>query len=494
MRYFGHLKVLGVLAGALLLTACSGTRCEAAEELGSEGRVTANAGNDPKEAVKTAEALFARVKQYHRDRDWHRLADTLDQLLDLMPKDTRIRKFVAWNQSRNLSAEANGVEGRYAWIRRGLQTLMDGIKLDKSTADHWHNTGWDLAFGIGTREESRQYRRLFANDVSFHDEISRHVAVELALGPDGKPDNWLVGRLFFVRAAEMVQNDGAALGDSSPLFLFVRPANCRSAYASSLNKEGRFDDTAIRAWHEAERDWRAFGDLDIPTNDGFSVKLNELDREVADETRLWNDFDRLQPGLRERLRSETLATVPDTSRRAWEEPESQRTFEEMIAAREAEKAMQLTPEQLAKAVTGDNRSAAIRVGQQAIAASKRAKTIKMFRAMINFDAELLCCRWERSDVLIDARRATYEADQLLAGVQTENDRARRDKAARLYEKAFDKWAKVISELGDVANEGFVRYDVLDAVDRYRQTILNMAPLPDDFPIREKLAEWERLQR
>ncbi len=95
---------------------------------GSDPEVAAGdeSGLTQEEAQKAA-ALHRQAMQYQRDRRWNELADTQEELLKLMPKDAKLRRFVAWNLAYNLSAEADDVEERYAWIRRGLSKMGQSV-------------------------------------------------------------------------------------------------------------------------------------------------------------------------------------------------------------------------------------------------------------------------------------------------------------------------------------------------------------------------------
>lgn len=488
-RWIRGLRV--VIIGAALLVSWNASL----EAHGSDAEVAAGdeSGLTTEKAQKAA-ALYRQAMQYQRDRKWHELADTQEELLKLMPKDAKLRRFVAWNLAYNLSAEADDVEERYAWIRRGLRVLIEGIELDPHTVTHWHNTGWDLAFKIGTSDESLDYRRLFAEDEPFHGQIRRHVAIDEAVGLDGKPDCWLVGRLFFVRANEMILKEGASLGDASAPISFARPAMCMTHFAEALNKEGRFDDNAVQAWCKAENEWKAYGDIELTTPFEFSIKLNDLDHQVGEVTRLWSNFDRLQPGLQKRLRAEAHAKQSARSRPAPDEHARKRTvielFEQLVAADNNTKPVRLTYEMLHESVAGPKRGEALRIGEQALAAEKRADAIRTSRAIVNLDSYLLRCRLERSDVLIEARRRTYEAGQQLAKARTTRTPADISRTKQLYDEAFRIWATVFDKFGDASNERFIRQDVLDVVWLYRQVFLAGADLPDHCPIREKVLEWE----
>lgn len=377
-------------------------------------------------------------------------AAAFEELLKREPRNVELRRLAAHCFSFNMSCVPDDVGKRYEWIRRGIVVLIEGIDLDNKSPLLCHDTGWFIAQAIGRNVDCRQLRRLFSADETLHQRMAKHVPIGEALGPEGKPDCWLVGRLFFLRAIELVDRaKGGTIEGMSPLIYLSDPAMCRSEYARALSQEGYFGQATIEAWREAEREWRQLGDREIAMTDGVVIRLNDAERLAAEAGRLWSQFDQLQPGLRQR-----------------------------------------SPERLSECVEGPNGEEALRIRRQALASDRQAKLTRKYASIVNFDCWIQRCRVERSDVMLKARRLAFEAEQELAEGRLDSDDLQSPGARQLYERAFAKWAEAFAQFECLIDNDLVGEGVIGAVRRYRQAVLQGAPLPADFPLRQFVSRWE----
>lgn len=433
--------------------------------------------------------LAASLRDFRAKKDWENVAATHEEILSLEPNNAKLRRFVAWDLSYNISAEIEDVGKRYEWIRRGILVLIDGIDNSAKDARLCWDAGWFIAQKLGRSDERRQFRRLFAADEKFHQRIGRHVAVARASGPDGKPDNWLVGRLFFLRAIELGQREGASIRDVSPLMYYSDPAMCRIQFASALVEEGHSGQTAVRAWQEGEREWKQTGDREIATAYGFSIRLNDRNKHRADAAKLWKEFDRLQPGLRDRLRDEATKALPEPQRRALQTPPEKRTDNQWDLAAKAEVGLRLSPEILSARVQGAGRAEALRIGRQALDADRRAAAVGQYGEIVNYDYWLRRCRIERSDVVLQARQLAFRAAAQLDKGRLDSTDSANPGARQLYEQAFGKWAEALGHFENLIDDEYVCQDVMAVIGQYRRAILGGKPLPGDFPLRKVVDRW-----
>ena len=119
-----------------------------------------------------------------------------------------------------------------------------------------------------------QYRRLFKEDDDFHPADRT---------PDER-DNWLVGKEWYSKAIDAVDNKGNSLGRKSPRDFYSSPAKSQMNYAEAIEEEGNFD-KARRAWIKAAEEWRQFGNTLIEHSTGVKLQLGSqprLEKEVAD--------------------------------------------------------------------------------------------------------------------------------------------------------------------------------------------------------------------
>jgi hypothetical protein len=463
---------------ALGITAClvAGTSC----------------GTNPFFGDKTqaAAAPVAPAKVLGAEEGWEDRVDAFEKLLRREPKNVKLRRLAAHHFSYNMSSVPDTVGKRYEWIRRGILVLIEGIELDNESPILYHNAGWLIAHAVGRNVDGRQLRRLFSTDETFHQRIGKYVPIGEALGPEGKPDCWLVGALFLLRAIELVDRaEGGTIEGMSPLIYLQAPAMCRSNFAQALSQEGYFGQATIEAWREAEREWRQLGDRQIAATDGVVIKLNDVERLAAEAARLWSQFDRLQPGLRSRLSDKAVKALSAASRRALRTPPGERSAEQVELAREAEHPLRLSPERLSESVQGPNSDEALRIGRQALAIDQQARLTRRYAFIVNFDCWLQRCRVERSDVMLEARRLAFQAEQQLAKERLDSDDPQSPGARQLYERSFAKWAEAIAQFECFIDNTLLGEDVIGAVRRYHQSILQGAPLPADFPLHQFVSRW-----
>ena len=84
-------------------------------------------------------------------------------------------------------------------VREGTEFLTRGVRQNTNAPRLVWYTGWFYGQKLGMSDEKVQFRRLFSDDVLLHEALqAENIAVDSfdARGPLGKPDNWLVGRLW----------------------------------------------------------------------------------------------------------------------------------------------------------------------------------------------------------------------------------------------------------------------------------------------------------
>lgn len=279
------------------------------------------------------------------------------------------------------------------------------------------------------------------------------------------------------------------MGDKSPVIYCSDPATCRIRFASALVEEGHSGRVAVGVWQQAEREWRQLGDREIATVYGFSIRLSELNKHRAEAARLWKELDRLQPGLRGRLRDEATKALPEPQRQALQTPREKRTADQEKLAAEAERLLRLSPERLSESVEGPSRAESLRVGRQALEADRRATAAGQYGQIVNYDYWLRRCRIERSDAVLQARQLVFRAEQQLEKGRLEGNDPQDPGARRLYQQAFGKWAEAFAQVEDLIEDEIFCEELLEVVGRYRRAVLGGKPLPADFPLREVLKRW-----
>ncbi len=199
----------------------------------------------------------------------------LKQKVKTDPHDVRAWRLLGWNAAYNLSTTSDDVKERYAHVKRGIEYLMEGIKNNPADARLLWDTGWFVYERIGRGKEHQEYRKLFQKDTEFHKLLKGHIDLRSAAGPDGMPDGFLVGRLWFENLIAMLEKQGTlrdfAIAEE---IVCAQPAQCQIRYAAQIDSEGRFD-TAASAWKEAQKMWEALGNRELSRDDGTKYRLKD---------------------------------------------------------------------------------------------------------------------------------------------------------------------------------------------------------------------------
>jgi len=212
-----------------------------------------------------ANLLWEKAIEYKKKKDWTNLAATLNQIIKLQPNFIEVWKHQAWNLSYNVSVEFDDYRDRYAWVMRGINFLIDGVKWNEMEPRLYADVGWFISQKIGRADEHKQFRRLFREDDDFHQRNAKlHPTRDERLLDER--DNWLVGKQWYLDAEDLVDNRGAVLRGKSPLLFRSSAPMCQINYADAIEDEGTFGRRAIRAWEVAGNEWHEFGSLQIPTS------------------------------------------------------------------------------------------------------------------------------------------------------------------------------------------------------------------------------------
>ncbi len=180
----------------------------------------------------------------------------------------------------NMSVEFEGYESRYAWVRRGIEALLDGVERGTHPSDLLWMTGKFVGDKIGLADEREQYRRLFAEDRELQRRLAALVDLDQARSPlDGRVDNWRVAQLLFQRGLNVHRPEDATLR-VPPILFHSGIAVTKAQIAAALDEAGKWDEAA-RAWKAAERVLHELGNQPFPAGEFTDVRLSEWSRRRA---------------------------------------------------------------------------------------------------------------------------------------------------------------------------------------------------------------------
>src|SRR3954470_6176433 len=284
-----------------------------------------------------ANILWGWANYYKKIEDWDKLEMTVNQIIRLQPNFVEVWDFQAHNLSYNVSVEFDDYRMRYQWVKKGIEFLILGTHYNREEPGLLRQLGWFVGQKIGRADEHLQFRRIFRDDKDFH-QTFRENGVEVepdGLGPDGKPDNWLVAKLWYDKAGDShISYDKPIRGTTPLLFYSGAPMSIMNS-AAAMNKDGYFFENAQNAWRRAQDAWKRYGDRELPTSVGFNIRLNEeepVDQRIK-EARA--EIEQLCTGADEDIRKEKLARLAPEKRAVLELPADQRTPDQFSLVYEA---------------------------------------------------------------------------------------------------------------------------------------------------------------
>jgi len=430
-----------------------------------------------------ANILWDKANTYKMKKDWTNLSATLRQIAKIEPHFVKVWRFQGWNLSYNVSAEFDDYRERYRWVIRGIDYLNEGIRYNRTDPMLVWDVGWFISQKIGRADESKQFRRLFQEDDDF---FLRYNDPR----PKEDRDNWLVGMDWYAQAEVMVDR-GADLKKSTPVIFYSNRPMCRMNHAEALEGDGVFGEKAQFAWRRAGEDWLQFGERPTPTwEPGVKIRLNDKERLLEEADRCVAQLDKLDPGLRERIRQERLAKLTAAEKKAYETPPDQRRTEEIYTlAMKAESQVNVTYEQVARRVSGKNFEKALDLARKAADFETQAQKIDTNRSLVNYDYWRLRAKVEQQPATIEAREALYGADQALAA-GTDLVRAK-----QRYEKGYALWRKVLDDKQwpQLKQDDKLGEELAKSVRRYRRVLQQRdEPFPKDFILQDIVTLYDSL--
>ncbi|MFO0914956.1 MAG: hypothetical protein U0795_18500 [Pirellulales bacterium] len=412
-----------------------------------------------------ANVLWTKANHYKKTEDWDNLRATLNQITKLQPNFVSVWIFQGWNLAFNVSVEFDDYRSRYHWVKKGVDFLIEGTQYNRDNPRLLKELGWSFQQKIGRSDEKAQFRELFRNDEDFHGELQDYVSMDDSLGPDNKPDNWLVAGQWYRKAQNAVDRLDAVLKGESPLVFNSHAPMTDIRYSEAIEQDGYLDEKAQIAWEKARQAWYAFGDRDIPHTRGFQIRLNNGERAKEAMAEARQQLDQLLPGLREQIFNERFGKLSAEEKSVYERYNSDSgnlseaeyrmkdEIDRKLEITHAEVADRAPPEKL-----GDARRALVKL----LEAENMEQAIRHYRQTVNFEYWRRRCEAEKTDNAINARRYLFEAERAFTDADLE-------KAKQAYEKSWDEWAAVFEQFPALMDD-ITASDLLDSIVRYRDLL------------------------
>ena len=424
-----------------------------------------------------ATLLWNKAHDYRVMHEWDRLKATLNNIALLQPHFDKVWEHQAHNLAYNVSTEFDDYRQRYEMVREGTEFLTRGVRQNTNATRLVWYTGWFYGAKMGMSDEKVQFRRLFSDDEVLHESLLKeNIAVDSpeARGPLGKPDNWLVGRLWLNHGYDLVDS-GVRIRRQTPLNFYDTGPKWRLKHAESIEGEGILDERAQNAWQMASEDWATFGNRSIPTTSPFTIKLGELDVLKAQKQDRLARFRELNREDYEAERQKLLDAMPEEFQEYLQKPESELTFEQKALLPAIQEGLIPDLPSIAKRSDPSVRLEAVNLIGEIDDLNERIRKTDGYRTQINYPYWEALAEAEQEERTVKARRLVYEAEQA-------NDAAELDKAIELYEQAFAIWAEIFDDyplltLDDTAE------DLFESIRRY-MVVIDSQEIPEDFPLKE----------
>ena len=422
-----------------------------------------------------ATLLWSKANEYKVNHEWDRLKATLNNIALLQPHYEKVWEFQAHNLSYNVSAEFDDYRQRYSMVREGIEYLTRGVEQNRKASRLVWYTGWFYGQKIGMSDEKRQFRRLFSDDKPQHEELREsNIAVDSpdARGPDGKPDNWLVGRQWLLYGYNLVDS-GVKIRNQTPINYYQTGPKWRIKHAEAIESEGVLDDRAKSAWQQAADDWQSFGQRSVPTTSPFTIKLGsilELDQQRQALTKQLMDLAGETYRAEEKLLRDGLN---DQEREALAIPPEERTQEQGMLAMQLEVRLKPMWSRVARKAPENVRLRAIQLAGELADVEARYQKTDSYRGQVNYEYWQTLCTAEQEDRTVEARRLLFDAEKANADADI-------DQAIQKYEQAFAMWAEIIDDF-PVLLQDELSDDLMRSINRYKVAI-DREDFDDDFPL------------
>jgi len=438
--------------------------------------------------------LWTKANSYKRRESWDKLSATLNQIAKLQPNYITVWEFQAHNLSYNVSAEFDNYRHRYHWVKKGIDFLMEGTQYNQRSPRLFWNLGWFVGHKIGIADEREQFREMFRHDEDFHNAMRDHINVNNARGPDGYPDNWLIGYLWYLQSQAVVEKgvpvtwmrvdlDKKGYTDKrrSSVIFYSDPGMALISHARDATEDFMPGEKTRNAWRRAGEEWEDFGAMDITTSWGHTIRLNALDqyRERAESMRA--ELEELVPGGREKLLAQRRDSLTPEEREAYDSdvPWTEMEQEQLDAKASATAKMMITDVDVAELAPESVRRKARYYANQSEEAKLYVRRTESYRSQVNYPYWKTRCEVEQSKVTADARRLMRTADTAAEEGDPEGARG-------LYEQAWNEWTKVFDEYPELIHDEMAE-DLAEVIMRYRMVLDELdEEFPSDFKLQALL--------
>ena len=424
--------------------------------------------------------LWLRAEEMKKHENWDALASILDQIAKFQPNFESVWRFQAWNMSYNVSAEFDDYKDRYYWVKKGIRYLYKGMTFNRDSIRLMWDTGWFVSHKIGRSDERKQFRRLFRHDVDFHGDVAETDSF----------DNWLEGKKWFEKA-QLKYLGGVSLKGMSPLTFNVDVAMAQINYSDNQNEDGVFGQASRQNWELASAELyeensallgnnrQSFGEMEIPTSYGFSIRMNELEPFREERRQRYQELFDLRPETRNELTESVRSTLSEAQRALLDVPKYERKPENFYVYEELDRLFEFEPKAVAEAVIAKAPEHAVearRLATRVAWLDERISALNSYRTIVNYDFWRARCRMERTEDADNAHRLVFDGTKKMESADTVG-------AQKDFEEGIVLWKKVLDAHPDLVDDRRTGDEILGMIRLYRRILdQNEQPFPKPFPL------------
>jgi hypothetical protein len=411
-----------------------------------------------------ATILWIRADYYKEEKYFDRFSATLNQISKLQPHFISVWQHQAHNLSYNVAPEFEDYRQRYEWIKKGVDYLIRGTKLNDRKPILQYDLGHYLGNKLGKADEHVYYRVLYSKDQEFHSYFRDQglVGIETsALDYNQKPDNWLTGKLWFDQAVALYEA-GAAIKKSPHLLMSYSPL-WQMYYGEAIESEGILDQRAGFAWKQGGTEWANFGTKSLYQFRQVA-ELTLLSRKETYEemATLQKQFDELSVEAKSKAEQAIRRGIPADMLKKLEMPEAERSEEDKAFVIDLERKLVPSMQQIAAQLPPSTQLQGLEIARKLIFLKDFLREIESYRSQVNYDYWETRAQAEQREDMLEARSLTFQADQMINEANVPGAIEAYEKAWKLWHRLFSRYPSMISEeVGD---------DVVKSVGRYKKLI------------------------
>jgi hypothetical protein len=444
--------------------------------------------------------LWMQAMEHKKNEDYDKLASTLQALTKIQPNFVKVWEYQAHNLAYNVSMEFDDYEYRYAWVKKGLAFLKQGIPYNKRDHRVPSKLGFFTGNKFGKSDEKLSFRRMFRKDDEFHREMSDFINPDDYDQVGYGPDSWKMAYHWYDFSRKMVEEQSCPQREGDMLFYMYRPAQLRNQ-GLSLQDEFRSEEILMEIWRRADEEWQEYGKEEISNTTGLTISMENMAKYESDIDAQRKLLDTMVPeGTRVEMMKDLMqqAELTEEQKAVMDLTPDERTDEQNQLARRITDFLSNMAGNIDRAIAfeapEEKRTEAEKAVMKIVELQNQILTIDKNSSTVNYRYWRERNGAESNELTISARQALYDAKQMWRqsiyddeydyDYKTKTKSVTKQGAISLYLSAFKKWQEVFDTYPEL-NDGLLADQLKDAIVVYNNMLkVTNREWPDDFPMQK----------